>query len=144
MKTCPSCGYKNNPDPNTICLKCHKRFTENSSENDLNEKPTQEVSNTIPKEPVDFSKYVDPKNTLWLDIVRWTNVVINILAIISLIYLFLDGFLEFHILLLGFISVFVLHLFQMLSLNALYNIQQIRINSDRQIELLENMQNKQE
>ncbi|QLY40666.1 leucine-rich repeat protein [Hujiaoplasma nucleasis] len=75
----------------------------------------------------------DPKNSLWLEIVRVVGILINgLILVLSFIALIMRE-LDIAYFLLIILVIAILHLIQMLSLNLLYNIQQIRINSDKQI-----------
>lgn len=77
----------------------------------------------------------DPKNPVWLEVVRVFGIFFNILSVLIGLYFAAREWINFGQFLLVIIGVIFMHLINMLSLNALYNLQSIRINSDKLISI---------
>jgi len=73
----------------------------------------------------------DPKNSFWLEVVRIFGITINILLVISGVTAVLLDYIDILYFLILLIFVAFLHLINMLSLNAFYNLQELRINSEK-------------
>lgn len=93
-------------------------------------KEFQEVEKVL-KHPL-----LDPKNPLWLDILRYVVIIVTILLAIASTLGFILSILQGEIfyaigaLLGGALSAALFYVMGMISLNTLFNIQQIRINTD--------------
>jgi len=85
------------------------------------------------------NNFFDPKNPIWLNLVRKIGIILNSLILIIglgaiILYKFPFGYALLLFLAL-LVIVMLLHLINMLSLNALYNLQQLRINSDETLKI---------
>ena len=119
MKKCPNCGYRRNPDQNTICLKCHKGLNEVPRVVQNEQKAIKEIS----------------KKPLLLGICRGVIATAIVLLPFSVLSLYASGFIELEIFLFFVILFLVFHL--AISFGTNMYTKKILKNSDKQIELLE-------
>jgi len=96
-----------------------------------------------------FADFFDPKNPLWLNIIRGVGIFLNSLFVLTAVIGGLMGTFPFGSVLLGLLMAFVLHISLMLALNLLYNVHALReevIKSnnfmEKQNALLESMADK--
>jgi hypothetical protein len=80
------------------------------------------------------NRFFDPKNTIWLEIVRICGILLNFLLVIGAFLAVIKGWLTIPQFFGAILVTLVLHLFNMLALNALFNLQKLRINSDKIVE----------
>jgi hypothetical protein len=132
MKKCEKCGALN-PDNNVRCDNCFAILPKGSTNHYLDLEDDRRASRSHQRTETD---YFDPGNPIWLKIVLIMGIFVNVLLLIGTIIVWIIGEFPFGYVLLAFLIIFILHLAWMLSLNALYNLQQIRMNSDQQMALL--------
>ena len=102
--------------------------------------------------------FFDPKRAMWLEILRWFVIIVGALLAVGTVILavavfidlvgspfygFFESLLTFIMVLIGGAVVTALHLFfGMISLNLLYNVQQIRYNTQMMRENTEKEEDK--
>lgn len=79
--------------------------------------------------------FTDPKNPLWLEIVRYVDIIVNFLLFIFSTIALINGIISAEYYLVALVVIVVIHIIEMLSLNMVFNIQQIRDNTARQISI---------
>lgn len=156
MKKCLNCGYVND-DFLKDCVKCSEPLSSSKSSHNSESKEgtPNNHTNTNSQDPKerhnqnaddlhikDFGVLFDPKKTTMLDIVRITVIVINSLVLFAALILLGDGRLHPLAFLLVLFGVVIFHLVLMLALNIAYNVQQTRMNSDIQVQMLEKILDK--
>ena len=81
----------------------------------------------------------DPKDPIWLEIYRNIIIVTNAILLLSAIVLLSTESVSFPVFILIVAGVFLFHVTEMLTLNAVYNIHLIRKTSNQQNKLLKDI-----